>query len=184
LVALLGWCCFFSLSLAGCGGGGQAGSSRAFPLPEYDRAAKQLFDNGFDAGALGLGFDTLLPSGNDRLLRERTQTADSVVRARIVTVTSQKDGAIATSQIAMTVLQDLAGQHPQTREFVLQVAAEDPANGTLKALQGGLVGKTFVVFLREFAAAGGQSAVHFHVSRDDPDMVNQVQAAALSIRLR
>ena len=124
---------------------------------------------------MGYGGDRAIAPKNDALLRERTQTGDAVVRARVVTVTSSPEDNGHTWLIGLRTLEKLAGKRPLDREFSFRVEGQGPAAGIVRALEARLVGATFVVFAREFDA--GQ--LHFHFGKDDTDELGAVREASL-----
>ena len=160
-------------------------------MPSYDGRATQLFDDMIDPAAVGYGSSVIgIEQGrsprDDALLRERTQTGDAVVRARVVTVTSGADGQDSGWQIGLRTLETVAGKKPTEGEFSFFVASRGPAAGVLRMLDARLVGSTFVVFVRAFeadgeagAGAGSGAALHFHFAKDDKDELGAVRQASL-----
>jgi hypothetical protein len=154
----------------------------AQPLSSYGGHAAELFDDTIEPSAVGFevgGGGQLLAA---QALTERTQSADSVVLARVVTVTSQPDPAGRSWQVGLRTLAHLAGPRPRTGDFTLSVAASDPAAGILRAVEARLVGVTFVVLLRDFASGergGSVTATHFHVVRDSREQLDAIHAAAV-----
>jgi hypothetical protein len=159
------------------------------PLPSYDGRATQLFDDMIDPAAVGYGGSLIgteqgRSPKDDALLRERTQSGDAVVRARVVTVTSGADGQDSGWQIGLRTLETVAGKKPLEGEFSFFVASKGPAAGVVRMLDARLVGSTFVVFVRAFeadgeAGAGPGSALHFHFAKDDKDELGAVREASL-----
>jgi hypothetical protein len=160
-------------------------------LPSYDARATQLFDDMIDPAAVGyggsvIGTEQAHSPKDDALLRERTQTGDAVVRARVVTVTSGADGQDSGWQIGLRTLETVAGKKPPEGEFSFFVASKGPAAGVVRMLDARLIGFTFVVFVRAFeadgdagAAADPGSALHFHFAKDDKDELGAVHQASL-----
>src|SRR5579872_4225030 len=153
------------------------GSTRT--LPTYEGQAAELFDDGIEPVAVGFQAEVRRPGAP---LRDRTQSADSVTRVRVVTVTSgEQDGR--SWQLGMRVVERLAGGDPGDL-LALQIRLSDPAAGVLRARAGRLVGSTFVLFLREFAGPAGDGGApspqtHFHVSADTKATLDAVHEAAL-----
>src|SRR5579884_3938252 len=73
--------------LAACGGGTPGARSPDRPLPPYTGHAVDLFDDGIEPSAVGYPTDQGVNPAGDARLRERTQTGDEVVLARVTTVT-------------------------------------------------------------------------------------------------
>jgi hypothetical protein len=146
------------------------------PLAAYTGRSAELFDDSIEPGAVGYtGADQGIAPKSDALLRERTQTGDAVVRARVVTVTSSPEDNGHTWLIGFRTLERLAGKRPPDNEFTFRVEGQGPAAGIVRALEARLIGATFVVFLREFDA--GQ--LHFHFGKDDTDELGAVRQATL-----
>ena len=125
---------------------------------------------------------------DDALLRERTQTGDAVVRARVVTVTSGPESQGNGWRIGLRTLETVAGKRPPEGEFTFIVEGKAPAAGVVRMLEARLVGATFVVFVRTFGqaeaggdvSAGGRVAeLHFHFAKDDKDELGAVREASL-----
>ncbi|MGA3120123.1 MAG: hypothetical protein ABSF69_05065 [Polyangiaceae bacterium] len=153
----------------------------AQPLSSYGGHAAELFDDTIEPSAVGfeIGGGGLSAA---QALTERTQSADCVVLARVVTVTSLPDPAGRSWQVGLHTLANLAGPRPRSGDFTLSVAASDPAAGILRAVEARLVGVTFVVLLRDFASGSGErggSATHFHVVRDSREQLDAIHAAAV-----
>jgi len=164
---------------AGCGGKGANGPGREYP--PYTGHPVDLFDDGIDAVAVGYQLEAGPPPATDAKLRERVQTGDAILRARVVTVTSKKEDNGRSWQLGLHALGVLAGTAPPPDDFTLDVESTDPGAGTVKAFEANLVGATFVVAVRTFARPGapGESDMHFHLSADKADVLDAVKQAAL-----
>lgn len=181
------WIGIAALGLAACGGAsGARGSDR--PLPPYSGHVAELFDDGIEPLAVGYAMDTNVSPQGDTRLRERTQTGDAVVRARVMTVTSKAEDSGRTWQIGLQAIERLGGSGPLDKDFVLTVAPNEPAAGLVQAFERQLIGKTVVVFVREFAHAGAPSGeagdLRFHVSADSPEVLKAVTNAVLAQQVR
>lgn len=172
-----------ALLLASCGGEVQQAPA-APALPPFTPRDAQLFDDGIEAKALG--YEGSASAGSDdQLLPDRTQASDGVVRARVVTVTSKVEDSGKSLLIGFHVLETLAGHRAPAGDFTVVVPAKSSSAGLLGSMEGRLVGLTFVVFVRGFAAAGTAAEretdgeLHFHLARDDKDEQNRVRAASL-----
>lgn len=179
-----------------CGGIAERGATAPqTAFPAYEGRATQLFDDTIEPAAVGYGGiaqQGLVPT-HDALLRERTQTGDAVVRARVVTVTSGDEGQDSGWQIGLRTLETVAGKRAPEGDFSFFVASRGPAAGVLRMLDARLIGSTFVVFLRAFepeaTAAGeageaGRPTLHFHFARDDKDELGAVREASLLLEVR
>jgi hypothetical protein len=171
---------FAALAAAAC-----ASTVEAAPvgraLAPYDVRAADLFDDAIEPAAVGYTMDST-PSSKRPHLRERTLAADAVVRARVVTLTSNRDEGVGAWQMGLRTIETLAGNPPAA--FTLQIKTTDPSAGIVRSNEGRIAGMTFVAFLHEFAddadaSAGGSAQLHFHVAPDSKDEVDAVRQAAL-----
>jgi hypothetical protein len=164
-----------------CGGAMQGSQPPRPDLPAYTARDAQLFDDSIEPEALGYE----LGQGSralDPLMADRTGASDGVVRARVITVTSKAEDSGKSLQVALHALETLAGRRAPTGDFTLIVSPRSPSAGMLGAMEGRLVGLTFVVFVKGFAAADKgepDGELHFHLARDDKDEQNRVRAASL-----
>jgi hypothetical protein len=200
--------CAASLCIC-CGAAAEAPQMPSAPLSPYAGRAVELFDDVIEPGAVGYeGADPGLPPQGNALLRERTQVGDAVVRARVVTVTSDPETAGAGWRIGLHVLETVAGKRPPADDFTFVVGGASPAAGIVRTLDARLVGATFLVFVRQFGRTAGPppqattdpvtgvpaapvpaadgssdsaagSELHFHFARDDKDELGAVREANL-----
>ena len=172
--------------LLGCGAGSATSRDPNRPLPSYTGHASDLFDDAIEPAAVGYELDRADVPMNSSALRERAEVGDAVVRARVTTITSKEEDRGNTWHIGFHTLQRLAGGGPLDDDFTLQVNPNGAASGILRAFEGRLVGKTFVAYVREYAAAPlpGESYLHFHLARDDKDQAAAVRAAVMVDRKR
>jgi hypothetical protein len=170
------------LALAACGGKGGAGAN----FPAYTGHPTELFDDGIDPIAVGYQLEPGPPPAGDAKLRERVQTADAVVRAKVTTVTSKKEDTGRSWQLGMHLLGRLAGSGKMDDDFSLDVESTDQGAGMVKAFEANLVGATFVVAAKTFAKEGapGESDLHFHLSADKPDVLAAIKQAVLLEQVR
>lgn len=170
-----------------CGGGTPGATGPERPLPPYTGHAAELFDDAIEPIAVGYPDAAANPAADTRL-RERTQTGDAVVRARVMTVTSKEEDSGRSWQMGFHTVNRLGGAGPLDTDFALSVGPHDPAAGIVKAFESRLVGKTFVVFVREFAHEGAppgeRGDLRFHVAPDSPDEQQAVNAAILAQEVR
>jgi len=173
------------LATSACGKGAN-GPGR--DLPPYTGHSVDLFDDGIDPDAVGFQVAPGAPPMSDTRLRERTQTGDAVVRVRVLTVTDKREEKRHTWQLGMHTLEHMAGAGPLDDDFTLEVEDTDPGAPMVHAFEAGLVGKTFVAFVRAFARAGPPPAdewdEHFHLAADTPAVKQAVQAAVLLQQVR
>ncbi|MGH7293573.1 MAG: hypothetical protein ACRELB_01510 [Polyangiaceae bacterium] len=186
---------FAALSvLAGCGAGTPGPRDPDRPLPPYAGHAVDLFDDAIEPLAVGYPMDNSASPQGDTRLRERTQTGDAVVRARVLTVTSKVEDSGRSWQIGLHTLERLGGSGPLEKDFALSVGPHDPGAGIVQAFESRLIGKSLVVFVREFAHEGAPAAkageardpgdLRFHIAADSPDVLKAVNAAVLAQQVR
>jgi hypothetical protein len=182
--------CAIAASLCICCGGAEAHArGPAGPLLPYAGHVTELFDDVIEPAAVGYqDADQGGAPKDDALLRERTQTGDAVVRARVVTVTSGPESQGHGWRIGLRTLETVAGKRPPEAEFTFVVEGKAPAAGIVRMLDARLVGATFVVFVRTFdhaddasdpGAAHGAAELHFHFAKDDKDELGAVREASL-----
>jgi hypothetical protein len=187
-------CAAILVSSAACGAGASDVRGRERPLPPYGGLQAQLFDDGIESDAVGFDLDraTSSPqdsspasaSSNGPLLLERAEAGDAAVRARLTTITS---GARDQGwQLGFHTIERLAGAGPLAADFGVLVEPTGPSAGIVRAFEGTLVGKTFIVFVREFARADapGESSLHFHLTRDGSADVAALRAAVALSQVR
>jgi len=149
-------------------------------LPLYAGHARELFDDGVGAQALGWGVEPAVSPRERDLVRERTHLGDCVVRARVVSLTSAQSEAGPSWFIGLHTVEALAGERHLPDNFTVRIDARAPGSGVLRTLEGQIVGAPVVAFLREFPSAEGKSGeLHFHLASDAKDEVDAVRVAAL-----
>jgi hypothetical protein len=178
---------------AACGAGASDIQGSARPLPAYAGRQAQLFDDSIESNAVEFDLDraaspseessSASASSNGPLLLERTQGGDAAVRARLTTITS---GARDQGwQLGFHTIERLAGSGPLAADFGVLVEPTGPSAGIVRAFEGTLVGRTFIVFVREFAGdATGESSLHFHLARDGSADVAALRAAVALSQVR
>jgi hypothetical protein len=173
-------------ALPACGAGTSGPREPRRTLPVYLGHAAELFDDAFEPEALGFELVPTAPAARNFLLRERTQVGDYVVRALLTTVTSTEEDRGRSWQLAFQTIETLAGSHPPEARFTVKAGPDSPSAGYLRALEGRLIGKTFVAFVREFAHPGdtGASDLHFHLAPDAKPEVEAVRVAVATDSVR
>ncbi|MDP9033912.1 MAG: hypothetical protein M3O50_03835 [Myxococcota bacterium] len=176
-----------SLAAAGCGATAPESRSPDRDVPAYAGRFVELFDDAIEPSAVGFNLGTSTPPDHDRLLRERAQIGDAVVRARVTTVTSKDQDNGRSWQMGLRTVERIAGAGPLPPDFTLTVDPRSPTAGILRAFESRLIGRTFVAFVREFRRAEERredAELHFHLAHDGTDEVNAVLAAALQSTAR
>jgi hypothetical protein len=167
-------------TLLACGDSGGA-KAPTRPLPPYSGRPAQMFDDSFDAAAVGLDMDNSYHPKSDAQLRERAQSADAVLRVKVTTVTNKVEDTGPTFEVGLKQTEWIAGDHPPGADnFSIRMQKSQQTTGMMKSLEGRLVGMEFIVFLKAFKV--GESADHeFHVhfapaSKDVKDAVGDAIA--------
>src|SRR5687768_13711295 len=73
-------------------GSGCAKPSEARPVSTYAGRPADLFNDTIEPAGVGLDFDRSYSPRSDRMLRERAQLGDAILRVRVSTVTAKVDG--------------------------------------------------------------------------------------------
>lgn len=151
-------------------------------LQAYEGHARELFDDGIGAQAVGLGVEPIVSPRERDLARERAHLGDSVLRTRVVSLTSAQDESGPRWFIGLRTVERLTGERNVPDNFALCIDSKAPGARLLRALDGQIIGTPLVAFLREFAATeeGKEGELHFHLSSDGKDEVDAVRVAALA----
>lgn len=168
-----------AVGAASCGPstGPGANSASRRGLPPYGGHAAELFDDAIEPRAVGLELEQGSVPKRDPILRERTQLADSIALVTVTTVTSKHEDSGASYSLGFRVQQRLFGSHPPPDELTVAVGKNSPSVGLVRSLESRIVGKRFVVFLREFAN-GDEAEMHFHAVADSKEQLAAIRDAA------
>jgi hypothetical protein len=166
-------------ALLACGDGGGA-KAPTRPLPPYSGRPAQLFDDSFDAAAVGLDMDNSYHPKTDAQLRERAQSGDAVLRVKVTTVTNKVEDSGPTYEVGLKQTEWIAGDHPPgTDTFNIRMQKSQQTTGMMKSLEGRLVGMEFIVFMKAFKVGDGEREFHVHFappSKDVKDAVGDAMA--------
>jgi hypothetical protein len=166
-----------------CGNGRDANDpSRA--VSAYSGRLAALFDDSIEPAAVGLDLDKGYSPRLDKLLRERAQTGDAVVRVRVSTLTAKTDGPDAIFQIGLHTVEKLVGENQPPAEFTVEVTKASQSHGIMKNFESRLVGYAFVAFVREFKEPSGDHEFHFHLAPDTKEVKTAVSDAMLMSELK
>lgn len=144
------------------------GGTKARPLSPFVGAEAQLFDDALEPGAVGLDLEQPKSPIRDVAFRDRVKASDAVVRVRIATVTEKNDGVgRSVYELNVRIMETIWGAYPPKQESVsLLVTSTGGAYGVVKALEGRLIGKDMLVFLKRFSVPDGEGEYHFHATAD------------------
>lgn len=172
-----------ALGLWGCGGTKDA-NDPSRPLAAYSGRQADLFDDAIEPAAVGLDFDKGYSPRLDKVLRERAQVGDAVLRVRVSTVTAKTNGPDAQFHLGLHTVEKLAGKHPPPVDFTVEIDKTSESHGIMKNFESRLVGYSFVAFVREFAHPNGERELHFHLAPDTKEVKAAVGDAMLMGELR
>ena len=142
------------------------------PLAAYSGHVVALFDDGIEPAAVSVtGEKRAYQPKYDPLFLERAQTADGVLRVRVVTVVSKKEERGTSFVLKLRTEKKLAGANPPEEVFQVQVGPDAPSVGILRTMDSDIVGKRFVAFVRSFVRSDGDSEIHFHFAPDTKEVV-------------
>jgi hypothetical protein len=139
----------------------------------YTRKDAALFDDRFRPELFGVEH-TVEPPERDRRLAERTIYADTVARAKVVTVT--RGGAMNGSSYTIVVRPEgkpLSGKQ-LPGSVTLIVPQSSPTFAWLEAAGQGWVGTRLVFFARAFA-----DGLHYHATTDAEPVRKAIERAAV-----
>jgi hypothetical protein len=149
------------------------------PLPAWSGHSVEVFDDTIEPAAVGLDLDKGYAPRGDPMLRERAQLADAVLRVKVTTVTAKTDGPDAVYQLGMNTVEKLSGKNPPPPQFNLTIGKASESHGIMRSMENRIVGRDFIVFVREFARPDGDREFHFHLAPDSKDVKLAVGDAVL-----
>ena len=153
-----------------------ASARKARPLAPYEKEQTQLFDDTIDAAAVGLDINQTFDPSADPNFDNRVRQSDAIMRARVLTVSSRGDISKPTFQLTLQTQGDPFTERRTVKSpFQLRIDSTSPSAGIVKHLESGLIGKTFIVLVREFVRADGDTELHFHISPDTKLMTKALQ---------
>ncbi|MFO0678714.1 MAG: hypothetical protein U0169_19435 [Polyangiaceae bacterium] len=168
--------------------GPPAGQARSpVVYPRYDDEGRRLFGDTIDAAAVGLEMsDQQRVSHKDAILGDRTMTADWVAKVRIATVTARDRTERGEHfDVTLRTVERYAGQSAAKETFVLRVEPHDESYGLVRSFGERLVGRDFIGFFRAYATPEeDEPIVHFHLTKDSPELEQAVKGAATVNELR
>ncbi len=148
----------------------------------YEGRFSELFDDGIEASAVGMVGNTHPHSRQDPELLERAHVADGIVKVRVKTVTTKIEGDQTAYVLELEPFGRLGGAKAPGHSFSVRFEKTAPGFGIVRSIEGRLVGKTFIAFVREFtnpAAKGGEAAYHVHLAPSTPDVEAAVKEAVV-----
>ena len=159
--------------------GGERGSVAT--APGLLGAGARQFDDGIDPTPWGSSSRISPPPRTIRASGPGRWRRTWSCRARVSTVTGKVSSGNRSYQISFQTVERLAGKHPVGDDFVVQVDKESPSIGIVRTMEGELVGKTLIVFVKEFAHDGDRD-LHFHASADGAETAARSQRGRRSRR--
>ncbi len=151
------------LLLAPLGCGSKANPSAARSIPDYDPEQATLFGDVFRPELFGLGSERSV--GVDGLLRDRATIADSVVPARVVTVSRETRGTVRSYSVVLAPTEGaLVGPTP-SGQLTFEIVESSPVFGWLEGAGGHWGGTQMLLFLRDF-----RDGMHFYGCADTQEV--------------
>lgn len=152
-------------------GGGGSGSD----IRPWNGRAAVLFDDSIAPEAAGVAGVVTVPR-LDPVLRERAQSAEVVQRVRVSTVTIDRIGDVPTYHFVLAPLAAPVVGRTSAERIELSVDTTSPSFNIVRALETGLVGRSFIGFFRRFAGAD-EPQVHWRLDADTDATLAAVREA-------
>jgi hypothetical protein len=144
-------------------------------LPSYTPEEAILFDDTIDLTVFGRAA-TIRPA-EDPKLPERVRQAESVVLAKIATVTSDRSQATsAFFQVAFKPVAPAFSGPTPTEPVVVTVAPNSPSYQFVVLTDAGLVGRVVVLMFRRYKESGS-TVIHWHVESDTKEVRAAIESA-------
>ena len=180
------WVVALAWAVFGCGPDAppRAVPTEAAGLAPYLAADAAVFDDNFAPEVFGL----VPPSRDedDQKLAERLDRADSVVRAQISTVTSDRQkGGVPNYQLVLRAIGPAISGRPVTDPIPVGLSSSSPSYPLVAASEETLVGRVVVFFFRRYNEKGNV-AIHWHAEADTERTAARIQRARLlgDVRVR
>ncbi len=163
-----------SLLLAACGGPPRsAAEAQIDGLPAYDAEAQARFDDSIDPVMVGLSLDKPIYRGDLRL-RDRSQAADFIVRAKLTTVTEERSEVSRSFVLLFKPTERVGGKESAPDPVEVHVHDRTPSFGMIVNVKDKLRGRTAIVLGKRFKADGA-ARLHVVVLPDDPEVLEAVR---------
>ncbi|HEX7669755.1 MAG TPA: hypothetical protein VF395_09240 [Polyangiaceae bacterium] len=161
-------------TVAGCGSSSPRVVSAVAGLPEYTAADAAIFGDTLSASVFGLPPE--LPPRDDPKLAERAQRADTIVGARIATVSAESLAGV--HGYTLSIVTDptpIAGAAPES-QIELRIGPGNPSLSRVQTADTSLMGRRFLLFSRRYADEG-EPVLHFHGEADNPEVRKAIESA-------
>ncbi len=163
------WGIVATLALGACGAAKKPAHTQAAAV-EYDAVQSTLFGDLFRQELFGL--ESALGPERDGLLPDRTRVADTVVPARVVTISRETRGATQSYSVVLAPTElALVGPTPSA-PLTYTIVATSPVYGWLEGVGDRWVGTRLLLFRRVF-----RSGDHFYATVDRPTIRELVKNA-------
>lgn len=164
-----------SLALSACGGSDTEAEVPIDQLPPYTAEQAALYNDALAPQIFGM--DAAISSSKpDDKLPELVKQADTVTRAKLVTVTRTRtpiDGRVRYLLVVEPLGDPLLGA-PLPATLELSVGRASPSLSLLRSMDAEVVGSKFILFLKRYRAHG-ESALHFRAEPDSADLADTIQ---------
>jgi hypothetical protein len=163
--------CFIGSVISACQTTTRARPGQPFdsePLPSYSGVMRNLFDDEFGGFALGMAWENSVAS-QSALTEKRALSARQIALCSVGTVTEGSNGQNLAAIVELkSPGKSLIGA-AEVECPKLQVPGTSFSYSILRQTGGSLVGKSVVIFVRDFND-GGETSWHWHVEPDRPDI--------------
>jgi hypothetical protein len=144
-------------------------------LPTYSPEEAILFDDTIDLTVFGRA--AAIRPAEDPKLPERVKQAESVVLAKIATVTSDRSQATSPFyQVAFKPVAPAFSGPTPTEPVVVTVAPNSPSYQFVVLTDAGLIGRVVVLMFKRYKESGS-TVVHWHVESDTKDVRAAIESA-------
>ncbi len=148
-------------------------------LPPYTESEQAIFNDAIAPEVFGLEVDRGAFEEEPHFV-EAAQFSDHILRAKLKTVTADRLGDQQRYRIVLQPLGTPIVGHPLTQEIELMVGRASPSINLLRTMASGVVGRTTVIFLREYRL-DEQRVLHFRAEPDSDAVIAAVRAARSSV---
>lgn len=172
-----------ALAAAGCSGSGPAtvAAPTTENLPPYGPGAAALFDDTFSPDFFGL--ERPEAPDSDPKLRTRVQTADTILPARISTVTRDSAGGRSSFTLVLTATGAALRGSSSSEPLTLTVGPESPSFPWIESIGTDLVGVPLILLAKRYNDAG-KALLHWHAEPDTPILRRAIERAGLLSEVR
>ncbi|APS00038.1 hypothetical protein [Pajaroellobacter abortibovis] len=146
-------------------------------LPFYKGFDTLLFDDSIDPLAVDIKAGVALnPLQTQAIFRERAQLASTIVKVKVTMLTSRGKGNTLMYQLVLKPVDRIAGFPIAMNAFIFNIDRKNNGFGIVDSLQGRLVGKTFIAFIRNYRKLDNSKEFHFYLGADHPSTLKKISS--------